>query len=492
MENINEKYKEIFRFIDCINDFSDEEIYLKIDQIIRYLCEKQLYDQAEKIKILAIKKIGNLSIKLNLIKKYYFFEDEYMRHCFSWKCVMDSIENLNEQDKIAILRQLFLQQSFIENSHLLNIPNDIKFGIELEYKGVSYKQIKELFDNKSIEIMMQSLQIPTSIIDKIINNCDFEKENEFDKWIFSKEFSDDLPEVSSPIMSNTMDCLNQLESICLLFKALCAQTNGGTGLHMNIGVDYFNGNIDALKYLLIIWGECEELFYKIANQENEKMRICADSMSIPIKENIQKTFEKNANFTLNSQEDMDKFLYYIQVRKRLNDLLRNSHGNLKIEILDAHTEKKKYNVFKKYLNEKSENDTSIKHTSINFNHMTWNNKDKGRIEFRLFNSSLNFRTIIENIILICRLFETSLALTNPSEIKQQYFEKLLNRNVTEEEKLNLLLDLLFDSEEEKDIFRRRWLSVKDKSSYKKYYTGKKTFRSNSKENEKILKQFKEV
>ena len=78
------------------------------------------------------------------------------------------------------------------------------------------------------------------------------------------------------------------------------------------------------------------------------------------------------------------------------------------------------------------------------------------------------------------MFETSLALANFSEDKQQYFEKLLNRNVSEEEKLNLLLDLLFDSEEEKDIFRKRWLSVKDKSSYKKYYTGKNTFRSNQK------------
>lgn len=480
MESIEEKHSEMLSFIDCINEFSDEEICLKIDYIIMYLRENHLYDQEEKIKVLAIKTIRNLSIKLGLIKKYYFLEDEKIRYCFSWKCVMSSIENLNEDDKIAILRQLFLHQSFIGTPNLLNIPNDIKFGVELEYYGVSYEQIKELVDNKSIEIIMRALQIPTSIIDRIINNCDFEKENEFDKWIFSKESSDDLPEASSPIMLNTFDCLNQLKSICLLFKALCAQTHGGTGLHINIGVDYFNDKIDALKYLLIIWGECEELFFKIANQENEEMRVCADTMSVPIKENIQKTFEENANFTLNDQEDMDRFLYNVQVRKRLNGLLGFSHGNLEIELLDAHIEEEKYNIFKKYLNEKSKNDTSIRYTSINFNHMTWNNNDNGRIEFRLFNSSLDFRTIIENILLICKLFETSLALANFSEDKQQYFEKLLNRNVSEEEKLNLLLDLLFDSEEEKDIFRKRWLSVKDKSSYKKYYTGKNTFRSNQK------------
>lgn len=478
MKNIKENNNEILSFIDRISEFSDEEICLKIDYIIRCLRENHLYDQEEEIKVLAIKNIRNLNIKLGLIKKYYFLEDGEIRYFFGWKSIMSSIQNLNDDDKIAILRQLFLHQSFTEITHLLNIPNNIKFGVELEYYGVLYEQIKEFFENKSIEIIMRALQISTSIIDKIINNCDFEKENEFDKWIFSKEYSDDSPEASSPIMLNTFDCLNQLKSICLLFKAMCAQTHGGTGLHINIGVDYFNGKIDALKFLLIIWGECEELFFKIANQENEEMRVCVDTMAVPIKENIQKTFEENSNLTLNNQEDMNRFLYNVQVRKRLDDLLGFSHGDLEIELHDADTEEEKYNIFKIFLNEKSKNDTSIKCTSINFNHMTWNNNDSGRIEFRLFNSSLDFRTIIENILLICKLFETSLALANFSEDKHQYFEKLLNKNVSEEEKLNLLLDLLFDCEEEKDIFRKRWLSVKDKSSYKKYYTGKKTFRSN--------------
>ena len=282
-------------------------------------------------------------------------------------------------------------------------------------------------------------------------------------------------------MKNTIDCLSQLKSICLLFKALCAKTHGGTGLHINIGIDYFNGNIDALKYLLLIWGECEELFFKIANQENDEIRVCADTMSIPIKENIQKTFEENAIFTLNNQDDMNRFLYNIQVRKRLNNLLGFSHGNLEFELYNAHTEEKKYSIFKKYLNEKSKNDTSIRFTSVNFNHMTWNNNNKnGRIEFRLFNSTLDFEIIIENILLISKLFETSLALANNSFNKYQCFNKLLNKNVNEEEKLDLLLDLLFDYEKEKDIFRKRWFSVKENSSYKKFYTGKKTFKLNKK------------
>ncbi len=472
----DKEYDGIHSFIDHINDFSDEEVYLKMDEIICFLRENCLLGLEEKIKELAIKKIENLNMKLDLINKYYVLEDKDLKYCVNWKRIMDSMSNLNEDDKIIILRQLFLDQSFTPVLHLLNVPRNIKFGIELEYFGVSYEQMQELFDNGSIRTIMKALQIPNTTIEEVVNNSDFEKENEFDKWIFSKEHSDILPEASTPIMKNRLDCLNQLKSICLLFNALGAKTHGGTGMHINIGVDYFKGKLSALKYLLLIWEECEELFFKIANQENEEIRVCADSMAIPIKENIQMTFDEDATFSLNDQEDMNRFMYNIQVRKRLSDMLGFSHGDLEVKLSSAQTEEEKYNIFKKYLNEKEKTDTSIRYTSVNFNHVSWNNDDKGRIEFRLFNSSLDFETVIENLLLVCKLFEASLALANYSEDKQQCFGKLLNRSVTEEEKLNLLLDLLFDSEKEKDIFRRRWFSVKDKSSYERFSTGIETFR----------------
>lgn len=469
------EYDYICKFIDSIENYSDEEIYEKLDYIIWYLQQVHLYDLVNKFKLLAIKTINNLNIKIELIKKFYYKDNLYRDYCYNWNSIILSIDNLEEKDKIIIFKQLFSNYTFDENLQTLNIPTNLKFGIELEYCKVSFTEIQKIFETKTLTTIMKSLSIPIYLISKITNNSDFEKENEFSKWIFSKETDDDLPEASSPIMTNTLDNLNQIKAICMIFKVLGAQIHGGTGLHINIGVDYFNGNIDALKYLLIIWSECEELFFKISNKENDEIRVCANTMSNPIKANIQKTFEENNRIVLNNEEDFTRFMYNIQLRERLNDLFGFSHGDLEFELMHANTEEEKYVIFKKYLEEKSDDDTSIRYTSVNFNHMTWHKNDKGRIEFRLFNSSLDFETIMQNILLISKLFQTSLELANNSKTKQQYFTEFLNDNVSEEEKLNLLLNLLFDNEEEKEIFKKRWISVKDKSSYKKFYTGRKTF-----------------
>ena len=177
-----------------------------------------------------------------------------------------------------IFNILFSEIKFEEFTKCLNIPNDLKFGIELEYCNVSFECIKKLFTTNMILSIMNAISIPKDLINHIIRNNDFEKKNEFNKWIFSKELiNDDYPEVSSPIMTNTLDNLNEIKAMCTLFNAVGVQTNGGTGLHINVGVDYFKGKIDALKYLIIIWSECEKLFFKIANEENEEIRVMSNT-----------------------------------------------------------------------------------------------------------------------------------------------------------------------------------------------------------------------
>ena len=55
---------------------------------------------------------------------------------------------------------------------------------------------------------------------------------------------------------------------------------------------------------------------------------------------------------------------------------------------------------------------------------------------------------------------------------------LLNKDVLEEEKLDLLLNLLFD-DNAKDIFKKRWQSIKDKAVYENFSTGEATFKTNN-------------
>ena len=58
------------------------------------------------------------------------------------------------------------------------------------------------------------------------------------------------------------------------------------------------------------------------------------------------------------------------------------------------------------------------------------------------------------------MFEVSLKNAKDSNYKKDEFEKLFFHNVTETEKLNNLLNLLFDEAKQQKIFENRWQSIR--------------------------------
>ena len=279
-------------------------------------------------------------------------------------------------------------------------------------------------------------------------------------------------------MQNNLDDLNQIATICTLLKALNARLHGGTGLHINVGADYLECNERAIENLLRIWGECEELFFKMANPEGEVIRVEARSMASPIKGNIQDFFEEDGSITLNTEEDMEKFLYQIQAQNRMDDIVACSGVGLEMDLCDANTDEERFEIYQryeKYLRDKGDADSKVRWTSINFNHMKWNTDNPGRIEIRIFNSSLEPEIIFQDLLLVGKIFEVSLENAKNTNYKKDEFEKLFLRDVTENKKVNNLLNLLFDNAEQKKLFKNRWQSVIGKKDYQKYQSGRETF-----------------
>ena len=305
-------FKEISDFLDHINEHTEQEIISNMPYISRYI----------------------RWIHWSLTKDYL-------------------IEMFKVADKNKILSELFNdEEMFSWWEEKLDFPEKLKFGLEIEVADIPLDKIQFIFESNSITSIMKILGIPTNISDTIIQNSDFQNRNEFNKWIFSPEASTDSSEASSPIMINNLYDLNQIVAICILLKSLGAKLNGGTGLHINIGVDYLECNEKAIENLLKIWGECEELFFKMANPEGEVIRVDARNMATPIKENIQKFFEEDRSITLNDEEDMERFLYQIQARNRMSKVIAwgdiSTEDDFETDLQYAKTDEEKFQIYHRY------------------------------------------------------------------------------------------------------------------------------------------------
>ena len=472
--------EDAHKIINNIDNYSEEEILEIYEDIINTLNSNYYYSAATDFIILLIKKINAINIKLELIKEYFMNEFDFSGIFNLFRAISD----LNYDEKLIIFKELFSRFKFDEVSDVLDIPTNLKLGIELEYSDVAYNALEKLFENDSINALMKALKIDDKYCDKIIDKTIFKPISDSSKWVFTVEMDNDrMPEVSTPILKNNISDLNSLKAMFYIFYILGAKVNDWTALQVNVGADYFEGNINAIKYFLSIWGECEELFYKIANKENETIRYYADEMAKPIKENIQRTFNDD-DFKLDNKEDFYKFLYNIQVRDELKEILEFPCIDdyyiqcMYSKYINIENEEEKYEIFRNLLDIDKYLIDRIKCTSVNFTHLFSKNSLDGRIEFRLFNNTDDFDTILQNITLVGRIMYVCRELANGNIELLERYNNLLNKDVLEEEKLDLLLNLLFD-DNAKDIFKKRWQSIKDKAVYENFSTGEATFKTNN-------------
>ena len=200
-----------------------------------------------------------------------------------------------------------------------------------------------------------------------------------------------------------------------ILKAVGMETSERCGGHVHIGADYITSE-EGFKELLELWGNAEKVYYLISNKPGELPRKGIEEYSEPISKYLQSA--------------------------DIGDLGKDEF------VEEA----------KRYL--KSSKDRSLNLLNVN--------NGKNTIEFRLSNGTLDGDTWIENIHLYGRtveiaqkLGEISEKLENkeeiPEEEKRLYrLKERLKQNISLDEKMEILMEILFHDEEERKVYQKRY------------------------------------
>lgn len=230
-------------------------------------------------------------------------------------------------------------------------------------------------------------------------------------------------EITSPIMHYDMENLTLLKSLCELLKENKFYTDTSCGGHIHIGSNYFTTKEDYLM-LLYLYNNCEEILYYITDRENTKKRPSFDRYATKSKEAYIGAIDEG----LFKKENFNK-----EITSIFNEINPDRYRGLNFKNIDSLT--------------------------------------KQTIEFRMPNGEIDFTELLANIKLFSRLIEMShklnyLEKTDPIKVKAF----LIGETKSDIEKLNLLLDILFTTESEKQIYIDRYtknskLDIEEKKKF---------------------------
>lgn len=230
-------------------------------------------------------------------------------------------------------------------------------------------------------------------------------------------------EITSPIMHYDMENLTLLKSLCELLKENKFYTDTSCGGHIHIGSNYFTTKEDYLM-LLYLYNNCEEILYYITDRENTKKRPSFDRYATKSKEAYIGAIDGG----LFKKENFNK-----EITSIFNEINPDRYRGLNFKNIDSLT--------------------------------------KQTIEFRMPNGEIDFTELLANIKLFSRLIEMShklnyLEKTDPIKVKAF----LIGETKSDIEKLNLLLDILFTTESEKQIYIDRYtknskLDIEEKKKF---------------------------
>lgn len=215
-------------------------------------------------------------------------------------------------------------------------------------------------------------------------------------------------EITSPVLDDTVESWKKLDKVCRFIRALGGRSNKTCGGHIHIGVNVLGVDTQAWENFSDIWKEAEPLIYMMSNRRGEKPRKGIGTYAAP------------------SGEKLDCIEWGKVAMKEHDELwmLRETFA--------------------------------FGDRYFGFNPDNIGIPRKNTIEFRLPNGTVDYDILRENIAFFGKILKISKLRAVEPSIKQKEWEDFFEEGLEEKEKVQRFLDLVFNTEEEKDVYLQRW------------------------------------
>lgn len=366
-----------------------------IEFIKRILKEKK-----EKISIQTL--IEELGDRNSLIDDLLTNKDEYS---FTNNELSEIVFGKNDMEYAIDFFENNIWQENIETS-LIHLPKGMTIGIEIECEGDSSKQILNL--------------------EELFKGWEIKEDATLGEWDEDEKKSKGGVEVVSPVLQAEGKNESSIYKTCSFLDWAGQSITEKCGGHVHIGADYLK-DINAWKNLVEIWSNTEKMLFLISNDAGNLPRESVFEFAGPILEKLQQALD-DEDIELDSEDDITQFCEQLK----------------KVQ---------------------SENPNDVRYSAINFEN--FGDENKNTIEFRLSNGTLNPRTWIENINLfggiiaaaqevsdIQHKLELGQGLSKNEIYKLDKYE-LLKTQISDQEKLTALLDLVIPQENQ-TIYQNRY------------------------------------
>lgn len=369
--------------------------------------------------------IKDIDFKLKLINK---FDQKVINMMY------DIIKSINNDEiKINLCKKYEIDYFYLNKLYnTIGASNKNKFkndlGIYVDYDKIRNEIKKDinLLNIKNDITIGFEIEFDKLEYDKfktlmlIIEKEDNQIYNLIKDWKVEKELS--LPEgaeVVSPILRNDINSWKQLKCMLEIVKNAKTSLNEKCGGHIHIGADILSYDSKKWNYFWKMCSISQPILYKIANEEGKIIR------------------KSSVKF---AKQNQDMF----------NNLIKNGGVNIKGE------EDLKLLV-KQFCTDKN--------VAINLKNV--GTSYKNTIEFRISNQTFNFEEVVNNARLYLKMVDTSVRMVDEKGYKEKEFNKFLNNSMSEKDLLINFLNVIFEDDNEKKIYIKRWEKIKDNDIYKK-------------------------